>query len=805
MSAAVAIAASQRRVSTEAELLQQANQQLRDKNEEDALWMIEIIIDLWPRICSFVGQEMKEQLAKVSAKMNIGLPLNLFESVDKFADHLKRHPIPLPIETSWINLMIEDAWGFIQPALQEAVKTVLLPQIRQKLPAPLRGLDIDPCTIGKQPPRVTKWTTEDRNKYSADGLREYIDMTVALEWNGDLDISVNGPPFKGLINLGIKGICLKMELHICLMDMLDRPPFFGGINVWAVTPPTLMLDWSGILNVLDVDVLQSLIQREVASAVTGILCLPNRIGVGVDPATDIQVISCPRPEGLLKLKVVGATGLRTDDFHLLSIWNKKRTCDPYVHIQLGARSMETQAVMRSTGDAEWNSTFYLLVDEFFDQHFDFSVFDWDLIGGDDPLARKLGVKIKDLVGATDTSHVPDKTVSKSTSLAMEVVWTSKLQKEKEAKEVEFAEGHQQNLESPGLVRRALAKTGGAIGTARTSIVDGFNKRTGAAMEEWEKLDSRLQLEVTWVPFECNESVARRAAPDASGPFHSLLFVGVYGCHDLAHEAVGGVGGVDAADPVRYFVKADMGMDTAADKEEELDRKIRQLVDCRVPFDSVAEVLDLSPDRVMSVINEQASSMETEHIDIIWNHPFQFLLADPSKAEVAIQVMKTEPGMTDKVVGKLNYNVRDLVVCDQLTVELQEPLKECSDSKTKIKVKLQLRTLYLGPQYPARVGGREPAPDPAVLRAAAKKRQKQRYVYLDRMGNARTQVNGMWMETADIAAAHPHSVRGNIGSWVHKEVAMASSAMHSIGDKMRHMFHRDKAGERASLTAPTPGR
>jgi len=58
-----------------------------------------------------------------------------------------------------------------------------------------------------------------------------------------LDISVNGPPFKGLVNLGIKGILMKMELHICLMDMLDRPPFIGGINVWAVTPPTLMLDW----------------------------------------------------------------------------------------------------------------------------------------------------------------------------------------------------------------------------------------------------------------------------------------------------------------------------------------------------------------------------------------------------------------------------------------------------------------------------------------------------------------------------------------------------------------------------------
>jgi hypothetical protein len=222
---------------------------------------------------------------------------------------------------------------------------------------------------------------------------------------------------------------------------------------------------------------------------------------------------------------------------------------------------------------------------------------------------------------------------------------------------------------------------------------------------------------------------------------------------------------------------------------------------------------------MLVTNEVASSTKTEHIDIIWNQPFNFLLADPGKAEVEIQIMKTEPGMEDSVVGKLHYKVSDLVLADQLTAELREPLRGCSDSKTKIKVKFQLRTLYLGPQYPAKVARTTPTLDPAVLRAAAKKKQKQRYVYLDRMGNAKTQVNGMWMKTTDDPATH-HSVREKIGSWAHKEVVMAeealsrsvtqaSSAMHAIGDRMRHMFHRDNAGERANLpgspSAPAPGR
>jgi hypothetical protein len=261
-------------------------------------------------------------------------------------------------------------------------------------------------------------------------------------------------------------------------------------------------------------------------------------------------------------------------------------------------------------------------------------------------------------------------------------------------------------------------------------------------------------------------------------------------------------------------KANMGMDTKADKEEDLNRKIRQLVDCGVPFDAVAEVLDVSADRVMTVINEQASSMKTEHIDIIWNHPFQFLLADPSKAEVGIQVMKTEPGMEEQVVGKLHYKVSDLVQAEQLTAELREPLLECSDSKTKIKVKFQLRTLYLGPQYPVRVANPKPALDPAVMRAAAKKRQKQRYVYLDRMGTAKTQVNGMWMKAKD-TTSKSHSFKETMGSWAHKEVEVlsggahrASEMMHAMGNKIGHMFHRDATGERANLrgspSAPAPG-
>jgi len=264
-------------------------------------------------------------------------------------------------------------------------------------------------------------------------------------------------------------------------------------------------------------------------------------------------------------------------------------------------------------------------------------------------------------------------------------------------------------------------------------------------------------------------------------------------------------------------KANMNMDTAADKEEDVDRKIRQLVDCGVPFDAVAEVLDINEDRVMSVMNENASSMKTEHIDIIWNHGEQFLLADPGNAEVGIQVMKTEPGMEDQVVGKFHYKVSDLVLEKQLTAEFREPLLECADSKTKIKVKFQLRTLHMGPQYPARVADSKAALDPAVLRAAAKKMQKQRYVYLDRMGNSKTQVNGMWMKSAASPTTH-HSLKENIGSWAHKEVAVAeealsrgahraSAAMHAMGDRMKHMFHRDTSGERANLpgspSAPAP--
>jgi len=383
----------------------QAHEELRAKCPEDARWFVDILLSIWPQLCQFVGITLKETLARKSAQMGIGLPLTFFADIDKFANQLRQHPLPLPLETSWVNKMIKDAWELIQPTLERSVKSFLLPTIRDKLPGPLRGIDIDPCTIGKQPPEVTELVTKDRSKLTADGDHEYVELVCRVQWNGDLNVSLNGPPL-GLVSLGIKGISLDMELHVCFMDMKDKPPFIGGISMWAVKPPTFMLDWAGMLNVLSADVVESLIAREVGKALSGIICLPHRIGVQVDPEIDIFRMSFPRPEGLLKLKVIGATGLRTDDFHLRSLWDKKRTCDPYVFMQFGAHSQQTEPIMRSTGDAEWDETFYFLVDEIFDQLFDFEVFDYDIIGGDDPLARRRDVAIKDLLGMTDTAPSP---------------------------------------------------------------------------------------------------------------------------------------------------------------------------------------------------------------------------------------------------------------------------------------------------------------------------------------------------------------------------------------------------------------
>merc|ERR1712151_388713 len=109
----------------------------------------------------------------------------------------------------------------------------------------------------------------------------------------------------------------------------------------------------------------------------------------------------------MKITFKKATGLRTDNFAFSTLWSGKRTSDAYVHAVLGATQFDTKVVKGITdkdkhgGSADFDQSFYFIVDEPRDQYFSFSVNDTNLILPEPLAVAKQRMSVFDLLGFTE--------------------------------------------------------------------------------------------------------------------------------------------------------------------------------------------------------------------------------------------------------------------------------------------------------------------------------------------------------------------------------------------------------------------
>eukprot|EP00929_Paragymnodinium_shiwhaense_P015474 TRINITY_DN12356_c0_g2_i1.p1 TRINITY_DN12356_c0_g2~~TRINITY_DN12356_c0_g2_i1.p1 ORF type:complete len:1780 (-),score=432.19 TRINITY_DN12356_c0_g2_i1:497-5836(-) len=534
-------------------------------DSEDAKWFNDILKYLWPHICVLVGRQLKRAMLKMALGASTVWTRNLFKDIDKFVTRIGKHELQWPLTVTWLNTIIEDIWEMAKPVFSQFVLQELLPKIEHAFPMGLKGSKIDPCELGDSPPRFKKIKTERRKNLTSTGTYDALHIEVDIEWNSAVDIGL-----QAFLNVGLKNIGISGKLHIILVEIMDKPPFIGGLNMYFTSSPDVTMDWTGALDILDMDGFEHLIKGKIQEAIDKALVLPRRIGVQMSPDIDVFRVKAPRPRGILKITVLRANGLRAADFHLTSLLPEQGLVTPYVVMKVGADERRTKVShkvdqedkSRGSHAAEWDETFYWLVHEPSDQEIDIVIKHQDLYRGDGILRHigKLNIwKLLNIGEDTDLMKEPHN-------------FRRKIETE-DCREVENARIHQrfqgadnndwlsvrQTSGDPDEDTSFMHKATGEVTHVAKRVMNAAFKATTSVLHDVEQLGARasdelkhmqglnstkdyltgeLELVVTWRPLEFNVPFAkmiRPSAPDwscAERHFTTMLFVGIYGAWDL---------------------------------------------------------------------------------------------------------------------------------------------------------------------------------------------------------------------------------------------------------------------------------
>jgi Ca2+-dependent lipid-binding protein len=219
-----------------------------------------------------------------------------------------------------------------------------------------------------------------------------------VHWDGNCNISLKAD-YIG--SFGVERVKLFGRICVLLAPLIQELPVVSAIQYAFINPPTLELDFTGLANVADCSLLDTKIRSIIQNVLQGMMVLPNRMMVKMDPTNDFLDTYRP-PVAIARITAIRGSGFKVQNRSVL----KADIPDVYCKFQLGGKEWKTRTI-RNSSDPEWKN----------DEAGDFVVFDhdqvicvdaWDedagtLDGGDDHLgSSKVTVGEVILAGKTVT-------------------------------------------------------------------------------------------------------------------------------------------------------------------------------------------------------------------------------------------------------------------------------------------------------------------------------------------------------------------------------------------------------------------
>mmetsp|Transcript_26048 Transcript_26048/g.65640 ORF Transcript_26048/g.65640 Transcript_26048/m.65640 type:complete len:642 (+) Transcript_26048:407-2332(+) len=237
----------------------------------------------------------------------------------------------------WLNLFMETLW----PRVKEYAKP-LKDDLEAALKEKSKGsIKIVNFSLGDDAPVLVPVHAYQEDKQDVKGFE--VDVSISWRPTVDISLSVLGIP------VGLKGLVIEGSLSLAFRPLMDTLPLVGGMQIFMINPPAALdLDFNGVARVANAASLRDTIRNTISGKISDFLVLPNLHFI---PFGDVQTkidfdvtrLYSPRPEAVLRLQLHRAHDLIGKDFKLLGA----RTSDPYAIGTIGGRTFRSRTVKKT--------------------------------------------------------------------------------------------------------------------------------------------------------------------------------------------------------------------------------------------------------------------------------------------------------------------------------------------------------------------------------------------------------------------------------------------------------------------------
>eukprot|EP00747_Dinoflagellata_sp_TGD_P222469 gnl/TRDRNA2_/TRDRNA2_94172_c0_seq1.p1 gnl/TRDRNA2_/TRDRNA2_94172_c0~~gnl/TRDRNA2_/TRDRNA2_94172_c0_seq1.p1 ORF type:complete len:597 (-),score=112.17 gnl/TRDRNA2_/TRDRNA2_94172_c0_seq1:82-1872(-) len=293
----------------------------------------------------------------------------------------------------WMDVVVAEVWPRVSTYLNDLMHDTVEPLIDKALHGAAK-VRFTKVSLGDALPKLGPLEMHDAGSGA-------IELTIGIDLvsNLDVEITVTPPGIWLGITVGVTELRFAGEISVMFRPPLEKPPFFGGIEIFFANPPDIDLVFTGIARLVEVPGLRSAVRSVIDQVLGKAMVLPNRIAVDLNNEDDVDIadLKSPDPLGILRVTLWRGQDLLPSD---ISYLGQARTSDPYVVMALGCDKWTTPCIQKTLnpvwGEDGRGVTHHFPVHDM-SQLLKIIVYDRDVLSSDDVIGRAAPINLIDIV------------------------------------------------------------------------------------------------------------------------------------------------------------------------------------------------------------------------------------------------------------------------------------------------------------------------------------------------------------------------------------------------------------------------
>uniref|UniRef100_A0A8C5FG47 Extended synaptotagmin-like protein 1b n=1 Tax=Gadus morhua TaxID=8049 RepID=A0A8C5FG47_GADMO len=268
-------------------------------------------------------------------------------------------------KVEWLNKVLQQVWPFVGQYLEKLLQETIAPSIRGSS-SHLQTLSFTKVDFGDKPMKVVGIKAHTEND------RGQVLLDLYISYVGDVEIDVEVKRY--FCKAGVKGIQLHGMMRVILEPLIGDVPIVGAVTMFFIRRPKLVINWTGLTNLLDIPGLNVMSDSMIMDAIAAFLVLPNRLTVPLVPDLHVAELRSPLPRGVVRIHLVEADDLPAKDNFMKGVMSGMS--DPYALLRVGPQTFTSKHV-DNTVCPKWGEIYEVLVHEVPGQELELEVYDKD--------------------------------------------------------------------------------------------------------------------------------------------------------------------------------------------------------------------------------------------------------------------------------------------------------------------------------------------------------------------------------------------------------------------------------------------